>query len=148
MRNSNLIRLPGAAILALAGHLWAGGFYLQAGNPEASPEARKINAVQTIKAVGCHDPATAKVTAQAIGMVNGERRSIPLKVTAMSEPGTFALARQWPTKGRWVIQLVGHKDAVVTTALLRAGPAGIDLQSWKDEMREFTPAEIEAMLRQ
>jgi hypothetical protein len=133
--------------LALAGQLWAGGFYLSVENPGASPEARKVGAALTIKAVGCHDPANAKVTAQAIGMVNGELRTIPLKVTAMSEPGVFALARQWPSEGRWVIQLLGHNDGVVTSSLLRAGPAGVDLKSWRGEMREFTAAEIEDMLR-
>ena len=63
------------AVMATAGYLTAGGFWLQLGNPEASAEARKARAVVTIKAVGCHDPATAKVTATAIGMVNGERRT-------------------------------------------------------------------------
>ena len=51
-----------------------GGFWLVLGNPEASAEARKVNAVVTIKATGCHDPAMARVTATAIGMVDGQRR--------------------------------------------------------------------------
>ena len=51
--------------LALAGYLVAGGFWLQVCNPEASPEAQKANAVVTLKVAGCHDPATAKVTARA-----------------------------------------------------------------------------------
>jgi len=147
MQNGNLIRIPGAAVLALAGQLWAGGFYLSVEKPGTSPEARKIDAVLTIKAVGCHNPATAIVTAQAVGVVNGERRTIALKVTAMSEPGVFALARQWPGEGRWVIQLLGHNDGVATTSVLKAGPGGLDLKSWRGEMREFTAAEIEDMLR-
>ena len=69
-----ILTIAGVA-LAAAGQLMAGGFWLQLGNPEASAEARKANAVVTIKAVGCHDPASAKVTATAVGMVNGERRT-------------------------------------------------------------------------
>ena len=66
------------AMAALAGQLFAGGFYLQLGNPEANPEAKKANAVLVIKATGCHDPATATLTATAVGVVNGKRQSIPL----------------------------------------------------------------------
>jgi hypothetical protein len=89
-------------------------------------EAQKVNAVLTVKAVGCHDPASAAVTATAIELVNGERRSIPLKIDALSEPGTFAVGQQWPHEGRWVIQLAGRSDGAVTTTLDKAGPAGVD----------------------
>ena len=58
MRKKIGIAMP-AAVLALAGQLWAGGFYLQLGNPEANPEARKLSAALLVKAVGCHDPALA-----------------------------------------------------------------------------------------
>jgi len=61
MRNSTCWTGPAAAIPALAGQLFAGGFYLQAGKPEASPEARKLNAAVTIQAAGRHDPALASV---------------------------------------------------------------------------------------
>jgi len=111
-------------------------------------EARKANAVLTVKAVGCHDPAKAAVTATAFGLVNGERRTIPLKITALSEPGTFAIAEQWPREGRWVIQLAARTDDVVTTTLLKAGPAGVDFGQGKAEMRVFTPDEVDAMLRE
>jgi len=40
---------------------------------EASAEARKMGAVITIKAADCHDPATARVTATDIGVVDGQR---------------------------------------------------------------------------
>src|SRR3954464_5979026 len=90
--------------LALAGYLIAGGFWLQVGNPDASPEARQANAVVTLKVAGCHDPASAKVTANAVGTVNGERRSIPLQLTKLSVPGMYGVAQQWPKEGKWVIQ--------------------------------------------
>src|SRR5579872_3318608 len=99
-----LNRLKMLAPLALAGQLFAGGFFLQLGNPEASPEALKAGAVLTVKATGCHNPATAKLTATAVGVVNGERREIPLKVTQLSEPGAFAISQQWPSEGKWVIR--------------------------------------------
>jgi hypothetical protein len=147
MRNGNAIRTAGAVILALAAQLCAGGFYLQADKAD-SLEARKVNAVLTVKAVGCHDPASAKVTATAIGLANGERRSIPLKIDALSAPGTFAIAQQWPKEGRWVIQLSGRSDSAVTSTLVKAGPSGVDFGQGKAEMRVFTADEVDAMLRE
>src|SRR4051794_13837864 len=113
-------------ILACAGQLMAGGFYLQLGNPEANAEARKLGAVVVIKAAGCHDPASAKVTATAIGVVNGQRRTIPLEVKPLSGAGEFAVAQQWPKEGKWVIQLVGKNDEQFTNTLISAGPDGVD----------------------
>lgn len=133
--------------LLLAYPLLAGGFFLQLGNPEASPEALKAGAVFTVKATGCHDPATARLTATAVGTVNGERREIPLKVTPLSEPGMFAISRQWPREGKWVIDLVARNDQQFTNTLVSAGPQGVDRTHAKYNMQQFTSADVEAMLK-
>jgi hypothetical protein len=133
--------------VVLAGQLLAGGFYLQLGNPDASEEARKANAVLTIKATGCHDPATATLTARAVGTVNGKRQTIPLQVTKLSETGMFALSHQWPNEGKWVIELVGRNGEQFTNTLVSAGPAGIDRLHAKWDMKAFPPAAVEAMLQ-
>jgi hypothetical protein len=147
MRKTIVIAMPVAAVLAFAGQLFAGGFWLQLGNPEASAEARKVNAVVTIKATGCHDPAAAKVTATAIGMVDGQRRSIPLKLEKLSEPGAYALSQQWPKEGKWVIELVGRNDEQFTNTLLAAGPDGVDRLHAKADMKEFKTGDVDSMLR-
>jgi len=146
MRNTIRTLVP-AAVMALAGQLFAGGFYLQLGNPEASPEAKKLNAVVTIKAAGCHDPSLAKLTATAIGMVNDERREIPLKVQPLSTAGMFALVQQWPKQGRWVIRLEAENGEQFTSTLVSAGPEGVDRYHDRGEHRRFTAAEIDDMLR-
>lgn len=146
MRNAIRMFMPAAA-LALAGQLLAGGFYLQVGNPEASTEAKKLNAVVTVKATGCHDPALARLTATAIGVVNGERREIPLKVAALSTPGMFAITQQWPKEGRWVIRLEADNGTQFTSSLLPAGPEGVDRYHDRADHRHFTTTEIDAMLR-
>ena len=146
MRNNMRFAMP-AAVLTLAGQLFAGGFYLQLGNPEASPEARKLNAVVTIKATGCHDPALARLTATAIGTVNGERREIALKLEPLSTPGMFALSQQWPKQGRWVIRVEANNGAQFTSSLLRAGPEGVDRYHDRADHRQFTASEIDDMLR-
>ena len=141
-----IFTMTGVAMLA-AGYLMAGGFWLVLGNPEASAEARKANAVVTIKAVGCHDPALAKVTATAIGTVDGQRRTIPLELTKLSEPGMYAIAQQWPKEGKWVIQLVGRNNEQFTNTLLTAGPEGVDRLHAKSEQRAFAADEVDSLLR-
>ena len=138
----NVIRFAMPAVM-LAGQLLAGGFYLQLGNPEASEEARKANAVLTIKATGCHDPATATLDATAVGMVNGKRQSIPLQVTKLSGSGEFALTQQWPKDGKWVIELVARNGEQFTNTLVSAGPDGIDRLHAKCDMKAFPPADVE-----
>ena len=147
MRKRIVIAMPAAAVLALAGQLFAGGFWLQLGNPDASAEARQVNAVVTIKATGCHDPAAAKVTATAIGMVDGQRHSIALKLDKLSEPGAYALSQQWPKEGKWVIELVGRNDEQFTNTLLTAGPQGVDRLHAKADMKEFKPADVDGLLK-
>jgi len=147
MRKKIVIAMPVAAVLALAGQLFAGGFWLQLGNPDASAEARKVNAVVTIKATGCHNPAAANVTATAIGMVDGQRRSIALKLDKLSEPGAYALSQQWPKEGKWVIELVGRNDEQFTNTLLTAGPQGVDRLHAKADMKEFKPADVDGLLK-
>jgi hypothetical protein len=133
-------------LVVLAAPLFAGGFFLQLGNPEANPEAQKLHAVLVIKAAGCHDPAGAEVTATAVGMVGRERRTIPLKVEKLSETGTFALTRQWPREGKWVIEIVGRNPTQFTNTLVTAGPDGVDRLHARLAMKPFTPADVESLL--
>jgi len=130
------------ALTALAGQLFAGGFFLQLGNPDANPEATKAHAVLVIKAVGCHDPAHADVTAVAIG----KNRRIPLTLTKLSEPGEFALTQQWPKDGAWVIELTGRNPDQFTNTLVPAGPNGVDRLHAKFAMKAFTASDVQSML--
>jgi hypothetical protein len=133
--------------VVLAGQLFAGGFFLQLGNPEANPEAQKLNAVLVVKASGCHDPAGANLTARAVGMVNGQRREIPLKVERLSEVGSFAIAQQWPKDGKWVIELTAKNPDQFTNTLVLAGPQGVERTKAKLDMHPFSKADVDAMLQ-
>jgi hypothetical protein len=146
MRNVLRITAP-AALLALAGSLYAGGFYLQLGNPEASPEARKLNAVVTVRSAGCVKPDESKISATAIGNVNGERREIPLKLDPLPTPGMFAITQQWPKQGRWVIRLEATNGSLFTSLLASTGPDGVDRYHFVSAHQQFGTADIEAMLR-
>jgi hypothetical protein len=132
---------------ALATQLFAGGFYLTLGNPEANPEAQKANAVLVVRADGCHEPEKATVTATATGVINGKRQSIPLKLTKLSAPGTYALSQQWPKEGKWVIELSAKDSDRMTYTLVPAGPDGVDrLHAKMSPMKAFSKSDVEALL--
>jgi hypothetical protein len=134
------------AMTALAGQLFAGGFYLTLGNPEANPEAKKANAVLVLRMDGCHEPEKATVTATATGVVDGKRQVVPLKLTRLSSPGTYALTQQWPKEGKWVIALSARDVGRDTYTLVNAGPEGVDRLHAKSQMKTLSKTDIEAML--
>ena len=141
MRNIRVL-LP----TTLACQLLAGGFWLQLGNPEASPEARNKHAVLIVEPVGCHHPETAQVTATAIGIVDGKRQNIQLKVLPLSDPGKYFISRQWPNTGRWVIQLTGRNGEQFTNTLIAAGPGGIDRLHARSDHKPFQDVDVDSLL--
>ena len=139
------------AVAALATQLFAGGFYLTLGNPDANPEARKLNAVLTVKATGCHEPEKAVLIATATGMVNGQRKVIPVTVTKIggdAAMGMFAITQQWPKEGKWVIDIEARSVIdQFTNVLVAAGPNGIDRDHAKWNLKQYTPKDVDAMLQ-
>lgn len=97
---------PLFAFFSLVAPLFAGALLLEVGNPASNPEALKNHAILAARITACHSPGETTLTATAEGLVNGMRKSIPLKVISLSTAGTFAVTREWPNEGIWVIQLV------------------------------------------
>jgi hypothetical protein len=56
----------------------------------------------------------APVSGTAEGIVNGERRSVPLQFNNTSRPGTYALRKQWGDGGVWTLDIVAtqHENDV------------------------------------
>jgi hypothetical protein len=92
-----------AAILAAP--LFAGALTLQVDDPRSNPEAIAKNAVVAAHIMACRSPEKTTVTAVAEGFVNGQRQTIPLKVVNLSQPGAFAITRQWPRQGTWTVKM-------------------------------------------
>jgi hypothetical protein len=67
---------------------------------------------------GCGNPAEAKLSAVAEGIVNGKRASIPLKVKALTSPGLHAISKQWPAEGKWVIRVVASYEGSQTSVIV------------------------------
>lgn len=86
--------------------LAAGGFALQIGRPSANQEAQAKNALLVVRGYACVAPEKTTLSAVAEGLVNGRRKSIPLKLIPLSGESTYAVTRQWPAQGKWVITLM------------------------------------------
>jgi hypothetical protein len=136
-----------ALLLAAVQLIAGGGIFVMLGNPDANPEARAHNAVLTLKLAGCGQPDKATVTGTAIRMSEGKRQTIPLKLIALSEPGSYAVTRQWPAGERWVLQFVaGYDDRILTSTLVAAGPNGIERHNAKMAMQPPAEADVLALL--
>lgn len=97
------------AVLAagfVAAPVFAGALTLQADDPTASPEAIAKQAIVVAHTTACVSPEKTVITATAEGIVDGKRISMPLKVIRLSQAGSFAVTRQWPTAGAWVVKMV------------------------------------------
>jgi hypothetical protein len=62
----------------------------------------------------------ADLSGTAEGLVNGARRSITLHFDSTSRPSVFALRRQWPAEGTWLLRL-SLRTTTAVVSLDRAG---------------------------
>ena len=68
-------------------------------------------------------PIGAPVIGKAEGIVSGERRSVSLKFGGTSRTGVYALNKQWPSEGTWVLFITanqGPNDDVTAVVELAA----------------------------
>jgi hypothetical protein len=62
----------------------------------------------------------ADLSGTAEGLVDGKRRSIPLRFDSLPRLNTFGVRRQWPTDGTWMLRIALR----TTTALVMLDAAG------------------------
>jgi hypothetical protein len=65
-------------------------------------------------------PKLADLSATAQGLVNGSRRSMTIRLDTTSKPGVFAVRRQWPSDGTWLLQISLYSTTAIVV-LDRAG---------------------------
>jgi hypothetical protein len=138
----------GIAVFAVTAFAHPAGFTFAIGNPVASQDFRFKTAAFALRTEGCADPSKAQISATAEGMVNGERRSIVLKVMQASKPGVYALEQQWPAEGQWVVTLRGTCGSESAGAIIPFGPKGFIRESSKFLSRPATDTEIGASLKE
>ena len=129
---------------------WGADFSLAIGNPVAV--ARPNGVVKkdigfAVRGENCADIAKIQVTGTAEGVVDGARRSVPLRVIAGETAGTFAISHDWPQQGAWVVNLTGHCGNFTSSAVVPMGPNGFLRESSKFFPRAATAAEVELALK-
>lgn len=114
--------LGSALLLTIASPAFAGGFQLSLETPSGGDPQLK-DAVLIVRTFGCHQPADAKLSASAEGLINGNRKSLPLELRSIGS-GVYALKQQWPSEGHWVLALTGAYNGMTSSVLVELGANG------------------------
>jgi hypothetical protein len=132
---------------ALATLALADGFSFEIGSPVASQDFRTKTSAFVFRTQGCAEPEKPRIEGSAEGLVNGMRRSIALKMTALARPGVYAVEQNWPMEGAWVVNLKGSCANANAGAVVPIGPHGFVRESSKFFQRAASAAEIDASLK-
>jgi len=142
--------VPAFFVLA-AVSLTAGGFYLSLEMPTNAHAQQAKDAVLLVESYGCHQPEHAVISASAEGFVKGQRETIELKLYPLSK-GVYAIKRQWPAEGIWLVAVRGSYLGAHRSALLDLAPDGtVKIEkagvSQVKLLGELTAADIDTRLR-
>src|SRR4030095_4353975 len=118
-----LASLVSAVVLAIASPALAGGFQLSIETPAASSDPQMKDVVLIARTYGCHQPADARLPPTAEGFVSGKRRSLPLELRSIGS-GVYAIKREWPSEGKWVLALTGAYNGMTSSVLVELGANG------------------------
>lgn len=103
---------------ATASPAWAGPPWLSIEFP-ANPMNKSAQGAYLLVHTFHHEQvATFVVEARAEGIVNGQRKTLPLTLERTDREGVYALKQTWPQTGDWVIVIVGAPGDGSVTALV------------------------------
>ncbi len=149
------VRLLALALLLAATPLAAGPSWLSIEYAPNPYDSRTRDAFLVVHTYHHQEPSVEMVRGVAEGIVRGERRSIPLRFTSATRSGSYALTRQWPTEGKWVLNISlreGHNSDPAALVVLAADGsiANVTIPTRRDGPhlvpRGITPAELSAAL--
>ena len=118
-----------------------------AGGQQVTLEVSKDAKSMLVRTFRCGTPSKISVSVTAEGLLNGERRSLPLEVQATSEPGVFRVARQWPAEGAWVLKATARGEGSVSTLVRLAPGAKIEIVSQRMTHAAIDETQLAAALR-
>ncbi len=104
--------------LIVTASLVAGGFVLEFGNPRNSSDPKARNAIAIVRALGCHEPEKAELSATAEGLLSGRRQTIPLELVRLDTAGLWAIKGSMPPSGAWVISVIAKEGGQIRGSAL------------------------------
>lgn len=136
--------LPALLIVLAAS---AEDFSIQFASPVAAGTYQMKRSEFVFRTVGCPADAKTDVSAMAEGRVDGNRRSIPLKVVAATTPNVFGIFREWPANGVWIVSIRARCAARTAGALVATDANGIVRNASTTLDHAATEGEIETSLK-
>jgi hypothetical protein len=120
-----LLALAGLFSTALAAPAHAGPPWISIELPANPYDQATRGAFLVVHAFHHGVPVAFPVTGTAEGIVDGQRRSVPLQFTATAKTGEYALRRMWPREGTWTLVIsVTQGTSDKATAVIEIGPDG------------------------
>ena len=126
--------------LALAGSAFAGG-------QQIAVEVAKGGDSLLVRTYHCGTPGDINLVGKAEGLVNGQPKSVELKLAATGEPGVYSLARQWPAEGAWVLTLTNAGGAFVNALVELKPGARLEIASQESTLRKLSRPQLDAALQ-
>ena len=123
-------------------------FSIQIANPVAAQNYQMKRSAFVFRTIGCAPEVKPEITATAEGRVDGQRRSLPLKVTPAPAAGVFGIFREWPEQGVWIVSIRGRCASESASALVATDAKGVVRESSTFLRRAATEADVEASLKQ
>jgi hypothetical protein len=77
----------------------------RAGGSSASLMGPAKDGTYNLVTYSCSGVGSMRPTGWAEGVVNGERRTLPLVLQPAKAPGSYAFRRVWPQGGQWLVRL-------------------------------------------
>ena len=138
--------LLGACVLALAAAAPSfGPPWISIESPANPYEPATRGAFLIVHTFHHGTPTASGVTGTAEGVVAGSRRSIPLSFDTTSRRGSYALRKQWPNEGTWMLVINTGGQAQGVTALVDVGETG-DVSRVRVPTRRDGPHEVPAQV--
>lgn len=140
MKVRPLLVLCLASALAFSGTANAGGQQVAV---EVAPDGGSL----LVRTYHCGTPAAISVAGKAEGVVNGQPRSLELKVARTKEASVFAVARQWPADGAWVLTFTTEGGPFVNALVELQPGAALRITSQASTRDKLTPRQVDAALQ-
>jgi hypothetical protein len=126
--------------------LTAESLQIQIASPVAAQMYQMKRSAFVFRTSGCPPEAKPEFSATAEGKVDGQRRSLVLKVVTGSPPNVFGIFREWPAQGVWVVNLKARCASQTAGALVATDAAGLVRESSSILDHHATEADIQAAL--
>ncbi len=148
--------VPLVAALTIASPVLAGPPWISIETPVNPWDASTRGAFLLVHAFHHGTPVNFPVSGTAEGIVDGQRRSVPLRFERTSREGVYALKNLWGTTGEWslILTVSQGKDDVAQAMVQVSGTKVLAVDVPTREAgeahplpRRFTQAEIDASLR-